>query len=532
MAIPSSVLAAGWIPFVVIMVLVLLFSTIYIKYFMSKRDSTISSTISAIVALSVILLTTALIPVDVFLVSYMKNSKGQFKDWANDSTTRESIERSVAYGYYTLYGLVTFCLFVLLPFMYFFYEERDEDTSNKTSCCSALKYTVVFVIIVAVLLMIGAFVPTKNLPNPNATDYQKIKDLFSDLTTNDGEDALSFVISIISLLGMCALITYTAYGMSAMPMGLIKGRKGAKSEKLSVQSERSTAQARIQSLKDKYSSRSMSSRRRNDLSNLEESDRLMERKEKHLATNEGSILQRCLVVLRPFEVVFGVFFFLITLLIFVSLLLTNIDKAMHSLGYKFGYALPHRTLPNPVDMVLVFCQKVFPLDYIMFSLLVVYLVFCSMSGVRNIGIWFFWLKMYKIRPRRTRPQGILMLCMILMFIMSAINIIIYELTPQYSSFGSQRYTIKDNSTSDGKLEICSTDAHESNCVISRMALLLTRFFYKMWFFGAAYYWTTWVFLGFMLIGFLVAFIKKRKSAIDGEVDEDDFDDSDEEMLRP
>lgn len=34
-----------------------------------------------------------------------------------------------------------------------------------------------------------------------------------------------------------------------------------------------------------------------------------------------------------------------------------------------------------------------------------------------------------------------------------------------------------------------------NCTITRMALLLTRFFYKMWFFGAAYYVCTWAFLG-------------------------------------
>ena len=35
---------------------------------------------------------------------------------------------------------------------------------------------------------------------------------------------------------------------------------------------------------------------------------------------------------------------------------------------------------------------------------------------------------------------------------------------------------------------------------------------------------------FIVIGFLVALIKKRKSSIDGEVDEDDFDESDEEMV--
>lgn len=59
--------------------LILLFSVAYVKYFISKRDGTISTTVSSVVALSVTLLTTALIPVDVFLVSFMKNTDGTFK---------------------------------------------------------------------------------------------------------------------------------------------------------------------------------------------------------------------------------------------------------------------------------------------------------------------------------------------------------------------------------------------------------------------------------------------------------------------
>lgn len=39
-----------------------------------------------------------------------------------------------------------------------------------------------------------------------------------------------------------------------------------------------------------------------------------------------------------------------------------------------------------------------------------------------------------------------------------------------------------------------------------------------------------MFLGFILIGFIISVIKKRRSAIEGEVDADDFDDSDEELL--
>ncbi|KAK3091500.1 hypothetical protein FSP39_020283 [Pinctada imbricata] len=537
MSIPSAALAAGWIPFVITLVLILLFATAYVKYFISKYDGTISVTVAAIVAISVTLLTTALIPVDIFLVSYMKTSNGTFQPWAQDTSTRQSLEKSVEYAYYSLYGLIIFCQFLLLPFMYFFFEEKDEETSNKSRYCSALKFTIVFLLIVTVLLLIGAFVGRKDISSVmgnSTSEWNKVQALFVDIANSTRfEDALSFVMSVLSLLGMMALVTYTAYGMSAMPMDFIKGRRSVKSERLAVQKDRSSIRDRLKAMREKYSSRGRNPGR---ISDLEESEHLMARQEKHLADKESSCLRKCLTILRPFEVIFGVIFILVTLLIFISLLLTNIDKAIHSLGPKLGYALPKRYLPNPVDIVLVFCQQVFPLDYIMFAGIVLYLVVCSMSGIRNIGIWFFWLRMYKIRPRRTRPQGILMLCMILMFMMLAINVIVYELTPQYSSYGSQRYMEYRNSTTGNhttvthSLKPCTTEVSSDNCVLSRMSLLLTRFFYQMWFFGAAYYWGTWLFLGFMLIGFLIAVIKKRKSSIDGEVDDDDFDESDDEDM--
>ena len=49
--------------------------------------------------------------------------------------------------------------------------------------------------------------------------------------------------------------------------------------------------------------------------------------------------------------------------------------------------------------------------------------------------------MYKIRPRRTRPQGLLFLCFLLVFIVLALNVLVYQLTPQYSSYGSQHYWV-------------------------------------------------------------------------------------------
>lgn len=48
------------------------------------------------------------------------------------------------------------------------------------------------------------------------------------------------------------------------------------------------------------------------------------------------------------------------------------------------------------------------------------------------------------------------------------------------------------------------------CIMTRMAVLLTKFFYSMWFFGAAYYWFSWIFLAvssfFFFSSLFLAFI--------------------------
>ena len=48
-------------------------------------------------------------------------------------------------------------------------------------------------------------------------------------------------------------------------------------------------------------------------------------------------------------------------------MLTQVDKAMHSDGAKSGYVLINGSLPNPTDMLLVYSQDAFPLDYILYS---------------------------------------------------------------------------------------------------------------------------------------------------------------------
>lgn len=49
------------------------------RKYQSRRESEVISTITAIFALAVALISSALLPVDIFLVSYMKNQNGTFK---------------------------------------------------------------------------------------------------------------------------------------------------------------------------------------------------------------------------------------------------------------------------------------------------------------------------------------------------------------------------------------------------------------------------------------------------------------------
>lgn len=55
---------------------------------------------------------------------------------------------------------------------------------------------------------------------------------------------------------------------------------------------------------------------------------------------------------------------------------------------------------------------------------------------------FFQLQLYKIRPKRTRPQALLFLCMILLLIILHTSYMIYSLAPQYVMYGSQKYLVQ------------------------------------------------------------------------------------------
>uniref|UniRef100_A0A9J8CSB3 Lysosomal cobalamin transport escort protein LMBD1 n=1 Tax=Cyprinus carpio carpio TaxID=630221 RepID=A0A9J8CSB3_CYPCA len=500
---------------------ILAFCWVYIRKYQSRQESEVISTITAICALAIALITSALLPVDIFLVSFMKYPNGTYKEWAANNETRQQIENTVLYGYYTLYSIILLCVFLWIPFVYFYYEEKDEDNSNKClQVKNALKYTIGFVIVCSALLLIGTFVPLESPPNRNSTQWEKVQYLFEELGSSRNSVLLT-------------LAEKTAYGMSVLPLNLIKGTRSILYERLENTEDTEEVEHQIDKLKAKCADgRPLSMRDRRNLQDLEAKLQVLRRQGRHLEIAERNCCNKVGSALRPMKILLGVFFILVALLFFVTLFISNLDKALHSAGISTGFIIFGTNLTNPLNELLLALQPVFPLDYVLITIITMYFVFTSMAGIRNMGIWFFWIRLYKIRPQRTRPQALLFLCMILLLIVLHTSYMIYSLAPQYVMYGSQKYLLQVRSDpSQGNhtaaiTKICDADAPEDQCTVTRSYLFL----HKFWFFSTIYYFGNWAFLVVFLIGLVVSCCKGKKSVIEGEVDADDSDFSDDEYV--
>jgi LMBR1 domain-containing protein 1 len=172
------------------------------------------------------------------------------------------------------------------------------------------------------------------------------------------------------------------------------------------------------------------------------------------------VLGKIAKVFRPFEFVIGIVLLLLSLLIFVCLLMSSADKLMQMRNqkdaagdqippdYMRGYTKVAPRIINPFDLTFTKAATVFPIDYILVVVLVYYLVLATISGVKKMGVRFCHLQMYKIRPRRTVPQGLLFLAFIIVFVILAMNVLLLTLAPRYVTYGHQHYaTLPSGSSS-------------------------------------------------------------------------------------
>lgn len=54
--------------------------------------------------------------------------------------------------------------------------------------------------------------------------------------------------------------------------------------------------------------------------------------------------------------------------------------------WSCGFIIEQRHFMNPVDFALVYASKYFPLDYLFFAMIVIYIFICSFYGIIKVGI--------------------------------------------------------------------------------------------------------------------------------------------------
>jgi len=527
--IPHSVVAHGWIPFTIITVLSFLFSVFYVIWYRSSQpqDRAPGASVIAVFGLFISLVTSILVPVDVFLISYMKNEDGSWKDWAQSEETREALKNSILYGYYTCYSIILFMAFLIIPANFFYHglsanDEVDEPRIG-TKLCHSIKFTLLSLVCFALLVVAGIFIPFNGNPPSNSTEWQKFEWFLDELDSNKGHDLIVFLLNILNIVGMGLLIFYTGYGLSSLPCGLIRSKHGVRTMLTGVERQIKDIDDKIKEIETRYENSNIPRFEQSQLERLEQQARLLKREHRDLDQRAKTVVNRCKVIFRPFQMISGVILSVAGFVIFISLLLSNVDRALNSDGPTTGYNLQNTTLPNPMDLLMVLAQQIFPMDYILYTALVFFLLSTSMSGITNIGIRCFCLSLYKIRAWRTPPRGLLLAVLCLMLIILAQNLVLFSLLPDYTTFGSQHY----NHT--GEILRCgdrNLPDETNSCIPSRISVLLLAFHYKAWIFGASYYWLIWILIGSVVVGSIFSLYKFRKPAIDEEAE--DLIDSDDE----
>jgi LMBR1 domain-containing protein 1 len=501
--------ALGWSVFGVVVLVILVLSLLLVNYYSDPNDTstTLTKTIGA-VALTVALLAALLIPVDVFIVS-------------SDKIDADVI--GVKSLYIVFYSIILVSLFGLLPFGYFYYEEEegpeesrrgaqqkmsissptsphDTDAARKAKqSCRALKYTLMFLTVMVLLLVIGIVLSNGGPKDSSAPVVKKVESYFA------AKDViLAFAIACLMVVGMVGWITYTAYGMALLPVFLFPRRKSnpeSDSKKFSVQDLESKLlkiDSRLQyyvakgfkTQADESTIRDLKTEKRKYELLIKEKKKSPEDRSDRTSVREKTVF----VLAWPFRMLLAILSLALALLVVVSLAITIFDRGLNSpCGFKCGFVLNSPTMVNPLNAIQLGLAKYFPADYVFFSMLVLFFFACSLVGLLDGGVRIFCLKLYDITPRKTMQNALLSGIWLLCFVLVGINVFVTDLLSQYTSFGDQR---------DPEGRMCTfEDSSAGHCEPTQISVFILGMKSKLPAFGVIFYFSQVVFvLSYGVIG--------------------------------
>ena len=253
--------------------------------------------------------------------------------------------------------------FLVIPSNYFYHgldaglDEDDVEPTIGQKICHSVKFSLLSVLLFSVLIVVGIFLPFNGSPPSNSTDWEKFEWFFDELEADHGQDLLLFLLNTLNLIGIVLLILYTGYGLSSLPCGLIRPTRGLRSRRTAVENHIQEIERSIAEIEARYDGGQIPRFEESQLERLGQQRRLLEREHRDLDQRTRSFLSRCQLLIRPFQMVFGVLFTVFGFLIFLSLLLTNVDKAINSAGIYTGYTLQVTSSNMSSSAVIVACYK-------------------------------------------------------------------------------------------------------------------------------------------------------------------------------
>jgi LMBR1 domain-containing protein 1 len=341
-----------WVAYAVALGIVALIAAIFTYTYQTPRDrSALVSTVT-IITLTSLLATVLLLPVDIALTSSTTSTKlGAKKDWATPEAVH-NILLTLKIVYYTLYSLDAVLCLLVVPFTYFLYEEYDEVEAEEglqtfsQRFFGALKYTLIFVALVVILFVVGFFVPVAK----NGGDHMDLDYFKRLLAENHGERALTFALGLLISLGTILYVLYTSAGLALLPISFIKSAPSISAPQLSETTASALEQnrERQRQLEGRNSGQNISAKDQRELESLMREERTLVRRERLAAESRGegkSFIVRAwtkiCAVFRPLKLIGGLLLLVLALIIWVSMLITGIDKAKNSIckqhcGYILG----------------------------------------------------------------------------------------------------------------------------------------------------------------------------------------------------
>jgi LMBR1 domain-containing protein 1 len=290
---------------------------------------------------------------------------------------------------------------------------------------------------------------------------------------------------------------------------------------------------------------------RRELDALVREEQTLVRRERLAAEAQGeghswfyNVWLKLSALFRPVKMLGGILILVLAVVIWVSMLITGIDKAKNSVCKAHcGYILGRIHVFQPMNWIFIQSAKVFPIDYVLMALLILLLFGSSITGVATVGIRFLWIRIFQIRKGRTAPQALLMATVMLALIVFGINYAVAMLiAPQYSIYGTQTFCTNepdhpgaqpDCSQHKDMVSPCSEASKYKHakdvCTPTVMSTFLNRITITWPFFGVIDFWAQFAFLGIFFIVLVTVFIRTPKINM-AEIDEDAEADEEESLL--